>query len=201
MKRSFFSVFIVILIFALSKLSAQITETCDFEQLDDYPLIGDWTGKWINPQIGYEVLNPNIAAQINVIDGNSYKVHILPELYNRATLYLDVEVNEVNQQLSYEMEGWDSVYVGANTPTTTLLSMIKKERPDIIALSVTIMPHLKQLDEIITRARQDTSLAGIRIIVGGYPFNIEKDLWKTLKADGYAPDAQGAVEIANSLIL
>jgi MerR family transcriptional regulator, light-induced transcriptional regulator len=101
----------------------------------------------------------------------------------------------------FEMEGWDSVYVGANTPTTTLLSMIKKERPDIIALSVTIMPHLKQLDEIITRARQDTSLAGIRIIVGGYPFNIEKDLWKTLKADGYAPDAQGAVEIANSLIL
>ena len=91
---------------------AQIAEHRGFEQPDDYPLIGDWAGEWINPQTGHEVRHPNIAAQINVVDGNRYMVHILPELYNRATLYLDVEVEEVIQQLSYEKDGWAFTFSG-----------------------------------------------------------------------------------------
>ena len=91
---------------------AQIAEHRGFEQAEDYPFIGDWAGKWINPQIGYEVRHPNIAAQINVIDGKRYMVHILPELYNRAALYLDVEVDELNQQLSYEKDGWTFTFSG-----------------------------------------------------------------------------------------
>lgn len=98
------------LLFIIGQVYAQIPEMCGFEKVDDYPLIGDWTGQWINPQKGHEKNHPNIAAQINVIDGNHYMVHILPELYNRAPLYLDVEVNEENQQLSYEKDGWSFTF-------------------------------------------------------------------------------------------
>ena len=84
----------------------------EFEKPGDYPLIGDWTGEWIDPQKGHEVHHPGIAAQINIIDGNRYMIHILPELYNRATLYLDVEVDEDNQQLKYEKDGWSFVFSG-----------------------------------------------------------------------------------------
>jgi methanogenic corrinoid protein MtbC1 len=36
--------------------------------------------------------------------------------------------------------------------------------------------------------------------VGGYPFNVMPALWRKIGADGYAADAEGAVEIGNRLI-
>jgi hypothetical protein len=94
------------------QLYAQNTERQGFEETSKYPLIGDWKGQWINPKRGHEVAHSNIAAQINIIDGNRYMVHILPELYNRATLYLDVEMNEENQQLIYDKDGWSFNFSG-----------------------------------------------------------------------------------------
>ena len=39
-----------------------------------------------------------------------------------------------------------------------------------------------------------------KIIVGGYPFNIDKDLWKKVGADGQAVDAETALKIADNLV-
>lgn len=83
-----------------------------FENPEDYPLIGDWKGEWINPQKGHEAHHPGISAQVNLINGNKYMVHILPELYNRAVHYFDVDVDEVNQQLSFDQNGWSFVFSG-----------------------------------------------------------------------------------------
>lgn len=95
-----------------------------------------------------------------------------------------------------EMDGWDSIYLGANSPTKTVYEAVVKERPDILALSTTIMPHLKQLREIIKMVRQDHTLNYIKILVGGYPFNTEKNLWKQVNADGFAENAEmAAVEV------
>ena len=112
------------------------------------------------------------------------------------------ELHEIGMRMVadfFEMDGWDSIYVGANTPTKTLIQMVKTERPDLLALSVTIIPHLKNLREIISSLREDKSLNSTKIIVGGYPFNVERDLWKKFPVDGYAPDAESAVEVANKL--
>ncbi len=109
MKQKFLTFAILLLTI---QLYAQNTEQQGFDETSKYPLIGDWKGQWINPKRGHEVAHPNIAAQINVIDGNRYMVHILPVLYNRATLYLDVEVNEENQQLVYTKDGWSFTFSG-----------------------------------------------------------------------------------------
>ncbi|WP_347840186.1 DUF1080 domain-containing protein [uncultured Draconibacterium sp.] len=102
----------VAILFIIVQLTAQITESHDFEQPNDYPLIGDWTGKWINPKRGHEAHHPGITAQVNLINGKRYMVHILPELYNRAAHYFDVNVDEVNQQLSFDNNGWSFVFSG-----------------------------------------------------------------------------------------
>ena len=37
------------------------------------------------------------------------------------------------------------------------------------------------------------------ILVGGYPFLLSPDLWRRVGADGFASDAQQAVQVANAL--
>jgi methanogenic corrinoid protein MtbC1 len=40
-----------------------------------------------------------------------------------------------------------------------------------------------------------------KIIVGGYPFRVDTDLWKKVGADGQAVDAETAVEMAEKLVM
>ncbi len=104
---------ILLLILSLSaNLFSQNMEPTSFENPADYPLIGNWMGKWINPQKGHEVAHPNIAAQINIIDGNRYMVHVLPELHKRAHLYLNVEIEYENDELNYTGDGWNITFSG-----------------------------------------------------------------------------------------
>ena len=102
----------LLLLFVSVQLFSQNTEPSHFENANDYPLIGNWTGEWINPQKGHEVAHPDIAAQINIIDGKRYMVHILPELHKRAHIYLDVEVEEIDDQLIYDENGWSFIFSG-----------------------------------------------------------------------------------------
>jgi len=39
-----------------------------------------------------------------------------------------------------------------------------------------------------------------KIIVGGYPFIVDKELWKKVGADGPAENAESAVEMAEKLV-
>jgi hypothetical protein len=104
---------LVLLILSVSvQLFSQNIEPSDFENADDYPLIGNWVGEWSNPQKGHEVAHPDIAAQINIIDGKRYMIHILPELHKRAHIYLDVEVDERESCLSYEGKRWSFTFSG-----------------------------------------------------------------------------------------
>jgi len=48
------------------------------------------------------------------------------------------------------------------------------------------------------RANQETR--GVRVLVGGHAFSREPDLWRDIGADGYARDAEGALEAAGRLL-
>ncbi|MEP6945796.1 MAG: cobalamin-dependent protein [Acidobacteriota bacterium] len=100
----------------------------------------------------------------------------------------------------FEMEGWDTYYLGANTPTSTLCQTIEKRDPDILAISGTMTFHVKLIEELIDTVK--TALPGLRtkILVGGYPFIIEPELWSRIGADGSARNAVKAVAAANRLI-
>jgi len=56
------------------------------------------------------------------------------------------------------------------------------------------------VSELIDQIRTSPSQSTIKILVGGYPFNIARNLWQQVGADGYAPDAQEAVLAANRLM-
>ncbi len=98
----------------------------------------------------------------------------------------------------FEIEGWDTWYLGANLPDESVIEMIKEKKPDIVALSVTVMFYLEKLMDLIDKIRK----AGITtpIMVGGYPFINDKQLWKKIGADGWAIDPERALKVADRLI-
>ncbi len=88
-----------------------------------------------------------------------------------------------------EMDGWNTYYLGANAPASAILSAIDQNKSQVLALSVTLSPHLKQARVLIEEIRAKTKWP-IKIIVGGYPFLQDKELWKKIGADAHAESAE-----------
>lgn len=70
---------------------------------------------------------------------------------------------------TFEMHGWDSYFLGANTPWSELLDMVEKKQPDVVALSVTTyfgMPTLLEASKALLTRFPDQI-----IWVGGQAFS------------------------------
>ncbi len=99
----------------------------------------------------------------------------------------------------FEMEGWDSFYLGANTPVAGIIAMIEEHDAHLLALSATITPHVTQVASIIEEVRSGCSHR-VKIMVGGYPFNLSTGLWREVGADCYAKDAESAITEAERMV-
>jgi len=98
----------------------------------------------------------------------------------------------------FELSGWDTYYLGANTPNIGILNTIETQQPDIIAISATMTFHLSKVDKLISFIRR-SDFSNTKIIVGGYVFKMDPNLWKEVGANGFAPDAEKALELVNNL--
>lgn len=99
----------------------------------------------------------------------------------------------------FELAGWDTYYLGANTPDSSIIQALDKTQPDILALSATMPFHLDSLRRTISNVRKSAPKE-TKIIVGGFALNTSKNLWEQLGADGYAGDAQEALRMAQDLL-
>lgn len=101
----------------------------------------------------------------------------------------------------FEMDGWDTHYLGANMPDDHLVESLDEYKPDILAISVTLPLHIDKATKLIEKVREDKRTDKIKIMVGGYPFSVVPDLWKKIGADASAGSAKDAIETANKLLL
>ena len=99
----------------------------------------------------------------------------------------------------FEMDGWYTYYLGANMPMVAVIQAVIQRQADALAISATITYHVRAVESLIAAIRGTPECGGVKILVGGYPFKIAPDLWKTIGADGSAPDAQEAILLANRL--
>lgn len=112
------------------------------------------------------------------------------------------ELHEIGARMVadfFEMDGWNTYYLGANTPVEGIVKTICERNAHVAGISVTISYNLAVAEQVIRDIRKDARCNKTKILVGGYPFRIAPDLWKTLGADGYAADAQEAIELADRL--
>ncbi|WP_192820573.1 B12-binding domain-containing protein [Rufibacter sp. LB8] len=100
----------------------------------------------------------------------------------------------------FEMEGWDTYYLGANVPVASLLQTVRQQKPDLLLLSATMTFHIQLVARMIAALRETEEFSYLKIMVGGRPFNVVPDLWKEIGADGYSQNAQEALAMALHLV-
>ena len=100
----------------------------------------------------------------------------------------------------FEMEGWNTYFLGANMPKRSILKTLREQKPDLLLLSATMAYHLREVKEVIAAIQADAVLKHVKVMVGGYPFNAAPNLWKEMSADAYAANALEALEKANKMV-
>ena len=110
------------------------------------------------------------------------------------------ELHEIGARMLadvFELRGWTSHFVGANTPTATVVELARSRRVEVVALSATLSAHVPEVTEVVRQLRAATDAV---VLVGGRAFLQLPDLWEATDADGTASDAIGAVELATELV-
>ncbi len=96
-----------------------------------------------------------------------------------------------------EAHNWRVYFTGANTPTTSIVDLIKRLNVAALGLSCATpmqLPNLRLAIASVRASRRDT-----KIMVGGRVFNDFPGLWKKVGADAYAEDASSAARVAAKL--
>ena len=67
-----------------------------------------------------------------------------------------------------EMHGWDTYFLGANTPLKNLLALLDQNKPELLALSLTVYANFGGLMQAIEEVRHH--FTALPIVVGGQAF-------------------------------
>lgn len=98
-----------------------------------------------------------------------------------------------------EIEGYDTFFFGSNTPQKDLLQSISEIKPDIVAISVTLITHLEKAKTLINNI-QNLKINKLKVIIGGYPFAMNPELYKSFNVDGTASSFQECINLIYKLI-
>jgi 5-methyltetrahydrofolate--homocysteine methyltransferase len=107
----------------------------------------------------------------------------------------DIGKNLVGMML--EGGGFEITDLGIDIPPDKFVEAVKTEQPDIVGMSAlltTTMPSMKDTIEALVEAGLREK---VKVMIGGAP--ITQAFAEEIGADGYAPDAASAVELARSL--
>ena len=113
------------------------------------------------------------------------------------------ELHEIGMRIvadCLEMEGWDTFYLGANTPTAGIVETVVQRRAAVLGLSATMTFHVDAVAHVIEAIRSNDACRAVKILVGGYPFRVAGNLWQTVGADGCGLTATEAVGVANRMV-
>lgn len=110
------------------------------------------------------------------------------------------DVHDIGKNLVIMMlegAGFQVIDLGIDVPAETIVDAIRENNPNMLGLSAlltTTMPMIKTtIDEIKASGLRDQ----LKILVGGAP--VDQEFADEVGADGYAPDASSATQLAKRL--
>ncbi|MFJ8802795.1 B12-binding domain-containing protein [Streptomyces sp. NPDC102487] len=89
-----------------------------------------------------------------------------------------------------KLRGWKVDYLGAQVPTTHLITHIHQTGPELVALSSSMPTRLPRVHATITAVQA----TGTPILVGGAAFGSHGQYARLLGADAWVPDARAAAD-------
>lgn len=99
-----------------------------------------------------------------------------------------------------DRQGWKVYFTGANTPIPSIIDMFRHFPIQVLGISAATAMQLSNVRKLIESLRKSKGHS-VKILVGGKIFNDSPMLWKSLGADGYAPNAVEGVELAKRLVV
>ena len=139
-------------------------------------------------QAGMDVLRP-LLAESDLAGAGKYLIGTV-----KGDLH-DIGKNLVRMML--EGAGFETIDLGKDVSPETFVAAIREHQPQLLGLSAlltTTMPAMKDTIEALEEAGLRDS---VKIMVGGAPLTAA--FAKEIGADGYAPDAASAVDVARDL--
>lgn len=123
--------------------------------------------------------------------------------YNMVACCVGSELHELGMRMVadfFEMDGWNTYFIGANSPIDTVAHLVQNQGPDLLALSVTMEKNVHLAEDLIQEIENNSEMNSLKILVGGLPFRNNRELWKNIGAHAFAEDAQQGLEKAKELV-
>ena len=73
----------------------------------DKTLMGDYVGEWVNPEGGYQEINPRLCAQVINVDVGVYRLKFTQDHNLRAEIYFSGDAVLKGNAIVAKQDGWD----------------------------------------------------------------------------------------------
>ena len=107
----------------------------------------------------------------------------------------DIGKNLVGMML--EGGGYNVVNLGVDVSPETFVETVKEKKIKLVGLSALLTTTMPSMKDIIEALKKDAETSDTKVMVGGAP--LTEEYADSIGADGYAPDAASAVELADEL--
>lgn len=134
--------------------------------------------KILEPKLVAAGIRPEYTAVIGTVEGDLH----------------DIGKNLV--AMMWKGANMEVIDLGVNVPPAKFAEAVKQHNPQLLGLSALLTTTMPAMRDSIKLVRS-TGLA-VKVIVGGAP--ITQEFAREIGADGYAPDAGSAVDIAMALL-
>ena len=114
---------------------------------------------------------------------------------------VDEDIHNIGKNILITMlkaNGFDVVDLGVEIPNEDFVQAVKDEDPDILGMSALMTMTMDHQEEVIELLEEEGVREQVKVMVGGAPTSEE---WRDeIGADGYADNADAAVELAIDLL-
>lgn len=113
----------------------------------------------------------------------------------------DDEPEELGGQICadlFESDGWTVKFAGGGIPEDEVLSMLGRERPDLLVMFGTLPAGVPAVRKLIDYLREVNSCPDMQIMCCGGIYKRAEGLSEEIGADLFAPDAHDAIAVANA---
>ena len=138
---------------------------------------------------GLDILNP-LLAEANVKSRGKVVIGTV-----KGDLH-DIGKNIVGMML--QGAGYEIVDLGADVPKEKFIEFTQKESANMVGMSALLTTTMIYMQEIIQGLEEAGLREKVKVIIGGAP--VTQAYADQIGADGYAPDAASAIDLAKGLL-
>jgi 5-methyltetrahydrofolate--homocysteine methyltransferase len=134
---------------------------------------------------GMEIIKPLLTGDASASVGKIVIGTVAGDLH-------DIGKNLVGMMM--QGAGMDVVDLGTDVPPASFVEAVKAQKPDIVGMSALLTTTMAGMKRTIEALEEAGIRQNVKIMVGGAP--VTDAYAKQIGADGYAPDAAAAVDVA-----